>query len=52
MSQNQPHARDADDARADDAAPTDAMSDEVKTDAAAAQDDGGDLDASEVGEVE
>ena len=36
MSDNTPHTRDADDAHADDALPTDAVSDEVKDDAARA----------------
>lgn len=36
MSDTTPHHRDADDAHADDGAPTDAVSDEVKADAARA----------------
>ncbi|MEW1833568.1 hypothetical protein [Microbacterium sp. NPDC079995] len=36
MSDNTPHHRDAEDAHADDAPPTDAASDEVKADAARA----------------
>ncbi len=39
MSDNTPHTRDADDAHADDAPPTDAVSDEVKNDAARAGDE-------------
>lgn len=39
MSENTPHHRDADDAHADDAPPTDAASDEVKADAARAGDE-------------
>ncbi len=38
MSDPTPHSRHADDARADDAPPTDVVSDEVKEDAAASQD--------------
>ncbi|SDQ16666.1 hypothetical protein [Microbacterium sp. cf332] len=39
MTDSTPHHRDADDAHADDGAPTDAVSDEVKTDAALAETD-------------
>jgi len=39
-----PNHRDADDAHADDGAPTDAVSDEVKADAARAGAEGGDVD--------
>ncbi|AZS43730.1 hypothetical protein BWL13_01297 [Microbacterium oleivorans] len=39
MSDNTPHTRDADDAHADNAAPTDAVSDEVKEEAARAGDE-------------
>jgi hypothetical protein len=38
MSDQTPHSRHADDAQADDGPPTDVVSDEVKEDAAAAQD--------------
>ena len=42
MSENEkPHARHADDARADDGPPTDAMTDEVREDAAKAESVGG-----------
>ncbi len=44
MSDSTPHHRDADDAHADSAAPTDAASDEVKADAARAGSDLGDTD--------
>ncbi|WP_349310677.1 hypothetical protein [Microbacterium sp. MM2322] len=44
MSDNTPHTRDADDAHADDAAPTDAITDEVKEDAARAGDDGSEVE--------
>ncbi|MFE7846559.1 hypothetical protein ACFUTX_15345 [Microbacterium sp. NPDC057407] len=41
---DQPHTHHSDDAVADDAPPTDAVSDEVKEDAATAEEEGGGLD--------